>query len=217
MPEGPEIFILAHHLDYLKEKKLYSVSGVKAPNAFTQSLPLRCTKIASKGKVIVIHLEHDWNITIHFGMTGTLSSKSNQWTRAIFEFSRPNAVYFNDQRKFGTVVISKHDMTTTLAPDMFSVSWNEFKLRKRPKKPIAVLLLDQRGLVSGIGNYLRAEILHHARISPFAKELTDDEWKRLFSSIKTIGRQALYDDFTMKVYQNPLAHQAILQGRKIWY
>jgi len=171
----------------------------------------------SKGKVLVIHLEHDWNITIHFGMTGTLSSEPNQWTRATLDFTNPNTVYFNDQRKFGSIVVSKHDMTSELAPDMFSVSWNEFKLRKHPKKPIAVLLLDQRGLVSGIGNYLRAEILHKARISPFAKELSDDEWRRLFSAIKIIGRQALHDDFKMKVYQNPLAHTATLQGRKIWY
>jgi formamidopyrimidine-DNA glycosylase len=54
---------------------------------------------------------------------------------------------------------------------------------KNLNKPIGNVLMDQK-VISGIGNYLRADILWLSKISPFrkVKDLTDKEIERLYKN-----------------------------------
>jgi len=74
----------------------------------------------------------------------------------------------------------------TLSPDFLKDEDFDLRLIRKYKKPVMEILTDQKKVGSGIGNYLIAEILYHAKISPHRKcnTLTDDEIKELTYYIK---------------------------------
>jgi formamidopyrimidine-DNA glycosylase len=59
--------------------------------------------------------------------------------------------------------------------------------KKNLDKPIGIVLLDQKN-ISGIGNYLRADCLWLAKISPFrkVKDLSVGDLKKLFYSVRLL-------------------------------
>ncbi len=59
---------------------------------------------------------------------------------------------------------------------------------KKINKPIVTVLMDQKKIGSGIGNYLSAEILYRSKISPhrICKDITDNEIKILEYWIKYV-------------------------------
>ena len=62
-------------------------------------------------------------------------------------------------------------------------------MQKKPKMPIEELLSDQKLLVSGIGNYLKSEILYESKIAPI-REITNiskAEWKLLYKNARKIS------------------------------
>jgi formamidopyrimidine-DNA glycosylase len=63
---------------------------------------------------------------------------------------------------------------------------------KRIKRRIICEFLIEQDIISGIGNYVRAEVLYAAKINPnrFIDELDDDEVERLHASIKKIVNMA---------------------------
>src|SRR5690606_16237701 len=98
-------------------------------------------------------------------------------------------LYFNDVRNFGNMEITNNieilnNKLNSLAPDFLKEDFtnNEFhqmivsyvhvnnKLSQaRMNKEIVKVLMDQNSIGSGIGNYLVAEILFKAKISPYTK------------------------------------------------
>jgi endonuclease VIII-like 1 len=80
-----------------------------------------------------------------------------------------------DTRRFGTWALGEWgkdrgpDPTTEY--DEFRASVLDNLNKPLFDKPICEVLLDQK-YFNGIGNYLRAEILHRARVAPFAKART---------------------------------------------
>jgi formamidopyrimidine-DNA glycosylase len=89
-------------------------------------------------------------------------------------------LYFFDMLSFGTMSFIPDDGTLerklrTIGPDIMDLREMNFDLfSKRLRmpanlsKPVGVVLMNQR-VISGIGNYLRADILWLARISPHRK------------------------------------------------
>jgi formamidopyrimidine-DNA glycosylase len=61
------------------------------------------------------------------------------------------------------------------------------QIRKRLDKPIGIVLMDQK-VISGIGNYLRADILYLSKINPFRKvnKLSDNDIKVIFNNSKIL-------------------------------
>jgi len=85
-----------------------------------------------------------------------------------------DCMYFNDKRHYGTLKFSSdvnelEKKLDSLGPDMLSYppSFAEFSacLMLRSKKTIAEALMDQ-SVISGVGNYVKAESLYVAGISP---------------------------------------------------
>lgn len=92
--------------------------------------------------------------------------------------------------------LEDHHFLAKLGPDpLDDVSPDEIAERLRSgafhRRQLAALLLDQT-FVAGLGNYLRAEILHTAAIHPKrkAKDLSDDETETLAGEILRVPRQS---------------------------
>lgn len=108
------------------------------------------------------------------------------------EFKTPDgSLFYYDTLSFGTlkVVTSDHEVEKklkTLGPDITkeTTTLSIFKSqmeKANPEKPIGVILMNQR-IISGMGNYLRADVLWLSKISPFRKmkDLTPNELKKLW-------------------------------------
>jgi formamidopyrimidine-DNA glycosylase len=107
--------------------------------------------------------------------------------------------YFYDQLSFGTLKAVDCNINgetilekklKELGPDLLddTTTFELFKLQLRKKvnenKAIGNVIVNQK-IISGVGNYLRADSLWMSKISPFrkVKDTTDDELKTLYDSI----------------------------------
>ena len=79
-----------------------------------------------------------------------------------------------------------------------SIMINDFIKKTRKNLNVVKVLMDQNGIVSGIGNYLVAEILYDAKINPHKKltDLTAKKILQLAHSMKKIVKRAYYDNKT---------------------
>jgi formamidopyrimidine-DNA glycosylase len=107
-------------------------------------------------------------------------------------------VYYYDNLSFGTmkVVNNKKELEKklkSLAPDIMDIdtTFEIFKERirktKYENKEIGIVLMDQK-MISGIGNYLRSDILWLSKVSPYrkTKNLTDKELKKIYNKAKLL-------------------------------
>lgn len=142
---------------------------------------------------------------------------------------------FSDMRNFGHITWTENheetlDYLNKLGPDPLEEDltrewWVETIKTIKPKKFIADSLLDQEFL-SGIGNYLRSEILWKAQLYPGKTwgELTEDERERFYVTLQSVPlEKSEEDELTFWVYQakmdpngNPVEGMK-WKGRTIWY
>jgi formamidopyrimidine-DNA glycosylase len=266
MPEGVEVTIirekLATRLQRCKLDKVKILGGRYSRHgpptgfsAFNKALPLRIKDVCNYGKFVYIVLDKDWTILITLGMSGIISvhNKPNKHDNILFQANCLN-FYFNDMRNFGTVAFfhGKKELDAkldSLGPDPLKrkVSYNRFiaLLNKcNPDHYIADILLDQT-FFSGVGNYLRADILYCAKIFPETpvSDLTNRQKRRLYECIYKIPRRS-YDILSKElktisntetgdelksgnkflVYKqkrdplgNPVVRKKMKNGRSIWY
>lgn len=175
-------------------------------------------------------------VAVHLGMTGSLLlkkeedaapkhsvAKLNIVDLSYFESSSYNSkesftIYFVDPRKFGKIrVFEKYqDLRTFYAPDILDIESTEFVkefkkyAEKNPNKNIKDALLDQHGIVCGLGNYLVSEILHQVNIHPISKmkyisrEMKDSEIAIICDIAKmTIARMIKVKGVSMKDFFLP--------------
>ncbi|AGF85219.1 glycosylase [Moumouvirus goulette] len=204
MPEVPEIVLTCDILEkYLKNKKLISfdfVSGRYTKNdpqgysKFQKNLPLKLKKIDSKGKFLWFEFaskNSTWYVWNTFGLTGMWSLYEANFTRAVLSFEDDKTAYFSDMRNFGTFKFSDNSSELNkklneLGPDFLKDdNFNVDKIKKYDV-PIVKLLMDQKKIGSGLGNYLVAEILYRSKLSPhrLGSSLTNKEIKNLLYWIK---------------------------------
>lgn len=264
MPEGVEVSfltdILSKSLKGQKLKQIQWISGryvhhgvPKYTKEFTESLPLRCIDIQNKGKVMFFFFEKGWCLISKLGMTGWwyIDQDKPTWhksqTDLQFQFDK-NILNYTDFRNFGTITITQ-DKTlidkemNQLAPDIVN-STTTYKTLQEQLNKISIkrkntlmedALLDQQFIVSGIGNYLKAEILYDAKISPLRpiNSITETEWKQFYTSAKHVIKRmlkAIYlkDDEvylnSMRVYQqkkdplgNPVQRHTTKKGRTTFW
>jgi formamidopyrimidine-DNA glycosylase len=207
MPEGPEVKKLTIMLNKdFKNKKLLDIKILKGkykkhgkPKNFNNlDFPLIVEKIDCKGKLIYFLFKNSNNILmVTLGMTGWFIYDHNEkHNNVLFKFSNDD-IYFNDYRNFGNIIISNRDelnkKLNTLGPDILNSKDNS-KLflerieRKRNDTLICTALLDQK-VACGVGNYLRAEALYIAKLSPFKeiKNISELKLKELWNILKQLG------------------------------
>jgi DNA-formamidopyrimidine glycosylase len=203
MPEGPIVKAITEALDILlKNKKLkdikvlggrYRRHGLPELSSIKKDLPLKIISVRSKGKFIYFTLSKGWYIWNTLGLNGWWTTEEKKHNNVLLKTDKN--FFYNDSRNFGTIKFSnsKDDLQRkldSLGPDMLGKTDVKVfikRLRKKENKSLAVVLMDQK-VISGIGNYLRAEILYECKYNPhkLIKERTDRELRRLYKCAQKI-------------------------------
>lgn len=180
MPEGPEIRRYFLYINPLlidsTIKRINVLSGKylnKTPIKNLEKVKdILIKKCFVKGKTIFIEFESELVKGMSFvhGMTGYWSEKLEKHSRLYIELNETKFLYYNDPRNFGIIKVYEtegefKDAQDQLGPYVldeltYSQFWSRFNKKKRSK--LGTVLLDQK-VVSGIGNYLRCDILWYVR------------------------------------------------------
>jgi DNA-formamidopyrimidine glycosylase len=186
MPEGPEVKLFVDALNNkYKNKKVLKVevlSGryIKKPIQNINTLSGKTiNSFNCKGKFIWIDFSEVFAFNT-LGMTGSWNDKKTKHSRIEISFEDNEKIYFNDIRNFGTFQLKNNKelerKLKSIGPDMLSSPPDDFvsRLRKHNNKNICEVLMNQK-IISGVGNYIKAECLWYSRINPYSKikDLTD--------------------------------------------
>lgn len=226
MPEGPEILITKQYLSSkIKNGELISLKVKSGRYTHEKIQGLKLIKntsliiksINSKGKFLWFKLKNDKTVymMVTFGLSGYWTfddnSKSIRIEIKIQKNDKIIKLYFVDQRNFGTISFTDDeqildDKLNKLAPDILQSKLNDKNLielinnfinsKSTRDKNIVKTLMNQELIVSGIGNYLIAEILYDAKINPHRSfnDLSKSEIKKLAHSMRKISKFAYYDN-----------------------
>ena len=164
-------------------------------------LPKRVVGAGCHGKFIYILLDGgDSSIWSTLGMTGYWSESASNHARVCLSLDNGADIYYNDTRSFGTLKWSQGrralaQKLKSLGPDMLAedVRHEKFQsvMMKYPKKTLPEVLMDQR-VISGVGNYVKADSLWLSGLSPHRKvdSLCQEEFELLNNSIKRVLRSS---------------------------
>ena len=205
MPEGPEV---KRNVDYLNSvlqgTRILDVqinSGryvkhgpFKGYDLLDNELfPLIVEEVCCKGKFIYFKFNTGSSLWSTLGMSGMWQRKKNKHTRVTLTNHKGQSVHSNDVRNFVTLKYVRcfHELEKklkSLGPDVLSepgIDPGLFRRRflKKPDKTITECLMNQ-SVISGVGNYLKSEILYACQLSPhrLCKDITSEEYGRLYEA-----------------------------------
>ena len=205
MPEGPECRRMALQLsEEVTNKKLIDISvesgrytkkPIEGMEEILSETPLNIRGTGVHGKFIFFLLDNEWTIWNTLGMTGGWSRKASKHARVRLVLE-DGPIFYNDTRNFGTLkfVQGKQpiiDKLNSLGPDLLAEECADEvfvnSLRRKDKKTIVEALMDQ-SVVSGVGNYVKAEALYLSKISPHrtVSSLTNAELCDLNAAVRSV-------------------------------
>jgi formamidopyrimidine-DNA glycosylase len=216
MPEVCEVCLTAQYLSLIigdNITKLEVTSGryTKTPikGLTNVKYPLKVVDIDTKGKFLWMTLQHNddtYYLMNTFGLTGMWSFDELEHTHFVMTVksnTKTYHVYFSDMRNFGTIEITTdksklEKKLTKLGDDLLKTKYSASDIQIRldklnQKKKIVEVMMSQeanKGIGSGLGNYLVPEILYRAKISPLrtVSSLTKHDVERLTDTMKTVLR-----------------------------
>ena len=210
MPEGPEVKRMSLSLserllgETITEAQVLGGKWLRTPpkgiEEFQRTLPQRVVAVDVKGKAIQIRLENGWSIWNTLGMSG--GWRDNRTKHAHFQFTTQGGrtVWFDDVRRFGTLIFMQHESELQrrlkgIGPDLLhpDTTFSDFtKAISHRKIPICRALMDQK-ILGGVGNYIKAEALYRARISPhrICSTILAEELESLYEWTRWIMRKSL--------------------------
>jgi len=209
MPEGPECTRTARQVDRaVRGKSLVNLNFISG--RYTKNLPagfanfyialednhLPVKGVYNKGKFIWWEFGDLFPICYMYttlGMSGNFKLQPSKHTRIAFYFDDDTAVYYNDQRNFGTIKFVFDDKDhqkklDSIGPDMLNnpCTLSEFLriARLKPRWTMVKWLMDQ-SQISGVGNIYKSESLFLAGIRPdkLIEECTDEELEKLYHAV----------------------------------
>ena len=177
MPEGPEVKRNVHYLNSVLQGTRITDLTINS-GRYVKHGPFKgyeliiqddviVEEVCCKGKFIYFKFTNSASLWSTLGMSGMWQQKNSKHTRVTLTNHEGQSVYFNDIRNFGTLkyVQSATELKKklkTLGPDVLNSEVDQDAIRerllKKPNKTIAENLMNQ-SVISGIGNYLKAEIL----------------------------------------------------------
>jgi len=172
-------------------------------------------------------------IGTHFMMTGKWLTQPAEHTRVELFYEKPGEVpnsdednykilYYDDLRDFGQLaVLTKSQLQeelNRLGPDILGkMTEKKFQDALEPaNRSMVASALKEQNLISGIGNYMRADILYLAKIAPKRKllSLNDHEWKALYEASRKVARDSFEAGGTA-AYNSESGHYVpIIYGKK---
>jgi len=166
----------------------------------------KITKVERKGKYVLVHLEDDDVLVVHFGMTGqflrgTMRQSLPPHTHVVIDFVQGGDLRFIDPRTFGEMFVATADELgkireldhIAIDPLEDTFTWQEFsaELARRGAK-LKPLLMDQK-FVSGLGNIYSDEVLFAAglRYDRMSDSLSSQEVRRLYRAMREVVQDAI--------------------------
>ena len=198
MPEGPEIWRAAQKLsNALKDQEVEKITFA-FPELEKYESKLSGERIVSvepRGKAIITSFSGGSAIYSHNQLYGKWyvrdrddKPKTNRKLRISIHNKDYSAYLYSasDIEVLPQHEVSEHDYVKKLGPDVVHPDTSYKDVIKQyeddtyQNRKITTLLLDQ-GFLSGVGNYLRSEILFYAKVYPFdkLKNYTSEEKERL--------------------------------------
>ncbi len=209
MPELPEIRALAERLDTVCGGAVFEravpiqFSAIKTVQPGPDSLAgARIERITSYGKYLVFDFGGP-RVLVHLSQGGRLGvedpSKTTRPKQGVVRFAfadRPSILVkeFGTERKAGWWVLAPGDdgPLAVLGPEPFDAAFANLIGSSEDRRRIHTLLRDQR-TVAGIGRGYSDDILHTARLSPYASlpSLAPGERDVLLRSVRGVLTRAL--------------------------
>lgn len=219
MPEGPEIL----YFSTLLERKLVNKYKFIKIKSFTDK-PIVVPKdwegnilsTGSKGKLLWIEVDSKTSSTsknkkyymhIHYGITGWLEfAKPEKYIK--FEFILQNIktqsqinLYMEDKRRFSKITICDEKqhlkIIDKLGIDIFEKDFTleNFKTIVTSKDTMVASLLLKQEIFSGIGNYIKNEVMYLTKLKAKIKtsELTNNKINELYSNILFVSYSNLVE------------------------
>jgi len=242
----------------------YKTKMPEGMSEIAKDLPLKVESIDTKGKFMWWTLAgktKTWYVWCTYGMSGQWSKQSGKHVSFIVEFNGSGELaapdqcklFFNDARRFGTIKFVNNQMQhdkklRSLGPDVLEdppIDPEVFAKRilNKPNRTIAEALMDQ-SCVSGVGNYLKSEVLYRAGVAPHrvVTDISSEEILSLWSEVilscresyadhgaslrtyKTVDEENGNAQFFFRVYGlkqcaagHPVRHEETADGRTSWW
>ena len=223
MPEGPETKRMVDTISRdLVNKKIISTKFYHKSLVSFPKTGLAVKEVVSKGKAVVIRLNNNYSIITHNQLYGRWTS-SRLATK--IRHNRSLRIEFCTEKKairlwsatdisvFKTIDENHHPYIKNLGPDVLDITttpeliFSRLISDKFKNRQFSGLLLNQR-FISGLGNYLRSEILFYSNCmyDDKSSKLNTSQNKLLATNIKDVsiraynqkGNTIFYDDLMLK-------------------
>ncbi len=213
MPEMPEVQALAERLDEvlagarLDALDMLQFSSLKtfAPKP-AEALGRSIERVTRRGKYLMLELDEGLRVLVHLSQGGRVdveappkSTKPRGAVLRIRAHDRPSVLVkeFGKERKAGWWVLAEGDdgPLEKLGPEATSLDADELFRSGDDARRVHTILRDQR-TVAGVGRGYSDDILHRAKLSPYASlaKLTPGERERLIVSTHEILDEALAEE-----------------------
>ena len=209
MPEGPEIRRAADRIERAVLGRTTTEVQFAFPHLKRYEKRLggqAVTAVETRGKAMLVHFEGGLCVYAHSQLygrwyvvsKGKLPRTNRSLRFAIHNRDKSALLYSASEIDVLTAAqVEQHSFLSKLGPDVLAKGLEEDAILERVTDPrfarrqLHALLLDQ-GFVSGLGNYLRSEILFAAGLHPTrrAGKLSDSEARTLAHCILRVARQA---------------------------
>ena len=228
MPELPEVETVCHNLRrFILYQKIVSFyhNNLSLRYSWQNNLAKKLSnatviEIVRRGKYFFWHMDNDYSVICHLGMTGMWSKAENyddiavkKHVHIVCELGQKNYVYYHDPRRFGMFIIVKtkdllqHRALKNIGCDLLSQDFcYDLVINKLGKMTsnIKTALLNQK-LFAGVGNIYACEALFVAGINPhtICKNLSKQKIILLIATIKQIITKAIsFQGSTISSYKS---------------
>ncbi len=210
MPEMPEVQALAERLDEVLARApldaldMLQFSSLKtfAPKP-AEAIGRTIERVTRRGKYLALELDGGLRVLVHLSQGARVdveappkSTKPRGAVLRIRAHNRPSVLVkeFGKERKAGWWMLAPGDdgPLDRLGPEVGSPDADELFRSGDDARRVHTILRDQR-TVAGVGRGYSDDILHRAKLSPYAAlaKLTDDERERLIEATHGILDDAL--------------------------
>jgi formamidopyrimidine-DNA glycosylase len=209
MPELPEIQALAERLDTaLSGGAIVGIDALSFASLKTYApkpeslIGLTLQRVSRRGKFLVLELEGP-RLLVHLSQGGRIDvedpPKATRPRGAVVRLSfegRPSVLVkeFGRERKVGWWVLARdHEgPLAALGPDALSEEAGAFLRAAADGRRVHTILRDQR-TIAGVGRGYADDVLHRARVSPYASlsSLFGEQREELVSAVREVLGEAL--------------------------
>ena len=210
MPEMPEIRALAERLDQVLAGAELTALDMLQFSSLKTVLPrpsdvvgLGIEQVGHRGKFVTLDLDDGLRVLFHLSQGGRVDveappkqTKPRGAVLRIRAADRPSVLIkeFGHERKAGWWVLAAGDdgPLAKLGPEAMSPEADTFCRESDDGRRVHTILRDQR-TIAGVGRGYSDDILHRAKLSPYASlgKLDADERERLIDAIRGVLDDAL--------------------------